>query len=112
MVKHFDRIKLEDVKGLSMWFWYKDGIATSTEMYKDLYTNTSSYRYYDWLLLAILSMLSPLIYLVMPFVTVWYAERNIIKNTEQRGSDYCSVLMYSKDAIEYFTVLENLRRNE
>lgn len=114
MEKHFSGLRPEDVKGLSKWFWYKDGWATATAMYIDLLTDTSYYeyyKYYDWALIAILCIVSPLIYLVMPFVTTFYAERNILKRANDNNGEV-QFTAYSKSAIEYFTIIQTLRRRE
>ena len=105
MIKH---LKPTDVKGLSFWFWYRDGVATVT----DLYVSTVWQRqnnFNEYILAFVATLMAPIMYLFMPFVTALLAERNILKRmANQKGQS--QLLVYSKQAIEYFTLLSNLRR--
>ena len=101
-------LKPEDVTGLGFWFWYRDGVATATNLYTSVvWTMNRANDWQDWALVIIATLCLPLVYLIMPFITASLAEKNILKG--MRRGEHATVV-YSKEAINYFTVLQNLRK--
>ena len=105
----FRGLRPEDVKGLGWWFWYKDGLATCTNMYNAVIVDHDCIAWYEYIFKVVLIIIAPLIYMFMPWITVFNAERNILEGMEQGPG---RVRVFSKSAIEYFTIMANLRRKE
>ena len=106
--RRIHNLKPEDVTGLGFWFWYRDGVATATDLYRStMWSWEGMNTWQDWTLVIIATVCLPLVYLIMPFFTAFLAEKNIL--TGMRRGEHATVV-YSKEAINYFTVLQNLRK--
>ena len=101
-MKEFSNVRIEHVDSLSWWFWTRESFAAintgvaETFTYPYLATN-----FREW---ALVMLIIPLGYIAC-FNYAAYMRRKYIRSSI--ASD-CPFLIYNKNNIAYFTILENL----
>lgn len=101
-MKKFTRIKMEHVEGLSWWFWTREAFAAiNTGVGECFGEDPVATNFKEWLILL---ALIPMAYLIT-FNYAAYIRRNYVRKCVDKGNSF---LIYNKNNIAYFTVLEML----